>query len=185
MKKWTLVNSNYVERSAWVNWRIDTCELPDGSSVDDYHVSEYPPGVGIVAVTDENEIILVRQYRHGAGDTLTEIPGGSIMPEDSSPLQAAQRELREETGYSSGQWIELAQLSAHPASHQFPLFIFLALDVSRTSDQELDRTEEIEVVRVPIESASDMIRKQLLQSLGSAAGLLLAKEHMELMVKSK
>ena len=181
MEKWKIINSKYIERSDWVNWRIDTCELPNGSRLDDYHVSEYPPGVGTVAVTAEKEIILVRQYRHGVRDTLTEIPGGSIMPEDSSPLQAAQRELREETGYSSDQWIELASLSAHPASHQFPVFIFLALDASRTSDQKLDRTEQIEVVRVPIESASDMIRKQLLQSLGSAAGLLLAKEYMALM----
>lgn len=178
MKKWTVIQSTYLEKSRWVNWRIDTCRLPDGSTVEDYHVAEFPPGVGIVAVTPELEVVLVRQYRHGAGQTLTEIPGGYVSQDDRTPLEAAQRELREETGYSSDRWLELASLSAHPSSHEYPIYLFMALDSRCTSEQLLDPTEHIEVVRVPLDRVSTMVEQGQLQSLGSTAGVALAREKM-------
>ncbi len=171
-----MVRSTYLEKSRWVNWRIDACRLPDGSTIDDYHVAEFPPGVGIVALTPELEVVLVRQYRHGAGRTLTEIPGGYVSPEDRTPLEAAQRELREETGYSSDRWVELASLSAHPTSHEYPVYLFMALDSRCTSEQRLDQTEFIDVVRASLDRVSTMIETGRLQSLGSVAGVLLARE---------
>ena len=178
MRKWTVVRSTYLEKSRWVNWRIDICRLPDGSTVDDYHVAEFPPGVGIVALTPQLEVVLVRQYRHGEGRTLTEIPGGYVSPDDRTPLDAAQRELREETGYSSDRWVELANLAAHPASQEYPVYLFMALDSRCTSEQRLDQTEQIEVVRAPLDRVSNMIEKRQLQSLGSVAGVLLARERI-------
>ena len=80
--------------------------------------------------------------------------------------------------YSSDRWVELASLSAHPTSHEYPIYLFMALDARCTSEQRLDHTEQIEVVRVPLDRVSTMIEKRQLQSLGSAAGVLLAREKM-------
>lgn len=181
LSDWKLIRSTYLEKSPWVNWRIDTCQLPDGTIVDDYHVSEFPPGIGIVALTPELEVVLVRQYRHGAGRTLTEIPGGYLSPNDLLPVEAAKRELLEETGYSSDRWLELANLASHPGSHEYPIYLFMALDAWCSSEQRLDLTESIEVLRVPLDRVSAMIAKRELESLGSAAALLLAREKMAIL----
>ncbi len=179
MTNWTVVSSRYVERSPWVNWRIDVCRLPDGTLVDGYHVSEFPPGVGIVAVTPELEVVLVRQYCHGIRKVLTEIPGGIIGPDDGTPLQAGQRELREETGYSSNDWTELARLYAHPSSQEYPVFLYLAMNAERSSKQELDENEQIEVVKIPLDLVLQTINGRGVQSMGSTTALLLAQEKMK------
>lgn len=168
-----------------MNWRIDECRLPDGSKVDDYHVSEFPSGVGIVALTAKLEVVLVRQYRHGASRTLTEIPGGYVSPNDKTPLDAARRELLEETGYSSDRWVELASLSAHPSSHEYPIYLFMALESERTAQQRLDQTEEIEVSCVPFGKITTMIENKQLQSLGSVAAILLAREKTSVMAENR
>ena len=129
-------------------------------------------------MTPEREVILVRQYRHGARETLTEIPGGSMVSEHESPLSAAQRELSEETGYASDHWFELAQLAAHPASQDYPVYLYLALDAYLKYEQKLDPTEDIEVLREPFDTVAEMIQRREVQSLGSAAGLLLARERL-------
>ena len=175
LKKWKVLQSQYVEKSPWVNWRVDSCSLPNGAQIDDFHISEVPPGVGVVALTAQDDVILVCQYRHGSRKFMLEIPGGNISPRDRSPLGAARRELLEETGYSSSRWMHLGNLFAHPASQESRIFLYLALNAKQTGMQSLDHSEQIQVKWIPIERVLGMIRSGRVPSLGTVAAILLAR----------
>ena len=166
----------YVKKSSWVNWRIDTCRLPNGSCIEDFHISEFPTGVGVVALTPDHKIIMIRQYRHGARKVLLEIPGGHLGPRDKTPLDAARRELREETGYSSRRWLPLGQMFLHPPSQENLIFVFLALNARRTANQKLDSTEDINVELMPFRQVLQIIQQKQMWSLGSTAAILLARD---------
>jgi len=180
MKKWEVLRSVYVKRSPWVNWRVDTCRLANGHKIEEYHISEIPTGVGVVALTPRNEVILVRQYRHGTRKILLEIPGGMVSPSDPTPLAAARRELREETGYSSQSWTLLAELFLHPPSQDNLIFMYLARNARRTSHLNPDQGEEIEVRPTPFKQVLEIIRKKRFKSLGSTAAILLAGDRIRI-----
>src|SRR3954469_5077670 len=95
---WKTLSSTYVHKRTWATLRADKCEMPDGTIVDEYFVLEYPDWANAVAVTEDNKIILVRQYRQAAGIVSLEIPGG-VIEQGEDPEAGMLRELLEETGY--------------------------------------------------------------------------------------
>ena len=157
--------------------RIDQCELPNGQLIEKM-IFEFGTWANIVAITKEQQIILIKQYRHGVGKIIWEIPGGAVDPGES-PLQAAGRELLEETGYSAASLVELGALSPNPDNHTNLIHTFLALNAERISDQDLDATEEIDVFLIPLDEVIRMaIAGELLQSMQvSALFLVLAYLH--------
>jgi 8-oxo-dGTP pyrophosphatase MutT (NUDIX family) len=90
---WKTLETEYVHPGI----RVDTCELPDGQTIH-AHVLEYDDEVMVFALTKHQEVVLIKQYRHGVQKAIVELPGGSV-DEGESPLEAAKRELMEETGY--------------------------------------------------------------------------------------
>ncbi|TWF54495.1 NUDIX hydrolase [Neorhizobium alkalisoli] len=96
--KWSVLSSETVVKDRWIDLRAETCVTPSGQEIAPYYVLSYPDWVNIVAITADDEIVLVRQYRHGAADVFTEIPGGAVDAGDPDPVAAAKRELLEETG---------------------------------------------------------------------------------------
>ena len=106
-RAWKVVKSEYLARKPWFTVRHERIELPDGRSIPDYYVFEYPDWVNVIAITKEGKFVFIDQYRHGLGETNYEIPAGVAEPDDASMLAAAQRELAEETGYGGGEWREL------------------------------------------------------------------------------
>jgi ADP-ribose pyrophosphatase len=161
---WKILESHHLHK----NVRIDICELPDGKLIDGF-VLEYGDWVTVVALTKEQEVVLVRQYRHGAQKVILELPGGASEP-DESPLEAARRELLEETGYASDQFIQIGCVSPNPANQTNMIYSFLALDAYQAGSQDLDETEEIEVVLKPLEEVIAMAKKgELLQSMQVSA----------------
>ena len=115
-RKWKVLTSEYLARKPWFTVRHESLELPDGRRIPDYYVFEYPDWINVTAVTRDGRFVLIDQYRHGLGETSYEIPAGVTEPSDASLLDAAQRELMEETGYGGGQWRLLTTLSANPAT---------------------------------------------------------------------
>ena len=95
--KWETVSSEYLFRRPWLTVRHDQVRLPDGRINPEFYVLEYPDWVNVIAVTEDGEFVMERQYRHGLGKTCYEIPAG-VMEKGETPLEAAQRELKEETG---------------------------------------------------------------------------------------
>ena len=95
--KWEVLDSEYLFRRPWLTVRHDTVRLPDGRINPEYYVLEYPDWINVLAITEDGKFVLERQYRHGLGKTCYEIPAG-VIEKGETPLEAARRELQEETG---------------------------------------------------------------------------------------
>ena len=146
---WKVLTREYLSRELWYTVRVDRVELPSGTIIPKYWINEYPPWVSIVAVTADDRVVLIRQYRHGIGAVHFVIPAGTTDPEDTSLEAGARRELHEETGYSGGTWSLLSTLSANPALQNNLSYTFLAEGVTAGTAAP-DASEDIRVHLVPI-----------------------------------
>ncbi|SFV34236.1 NUDIX hydrolase [Thermoflavifilum thermophilum] len=157
--QWKVLSSTYLYRDNWFTARRDRCETPSGKIVDPYYVLEYPNWVNALAFTEDEQVILIRQYRHALGKTILELPGGVVDDTDASPLAAVERELREETGYTFQQIEPLCRISPNPSTQSNLCFAFLATGGKKTHSQSLDPNEEIEVVLVSKAELRELIIK--------------------------
>jgi len=115
-----------------------------------FYVFEYPDWVQVVAIDADDQVILVEQYRHGLGVISLELPGGGFEPTDLDPLQAARRELAEETGYVAKTMRLVGSMSPNPANHNNRVHVVLAEGVARHDAPEQEPTEQLNVVRRPV-----------------------------------
>lgn len=123
----------------------------------DFVVIDAPDWINIVPLTDDRQIVMIRQYRHGVRGVTLEIPGGMIDPGEE-PIVAAARELQEETGYVARRIAPLGSCFPNPAVQTNSLHCFLAEGVELGSSQHLDPLERIEVVKVPLAELDSMVR---------------------------
>ena len=167
-RKWKVLSSKYLFKRPWLTARKDVVELPDGRVNPEYYVLEYPDWVNVIAITSDCQMILERQYRHGLGKTCYELPCG-VIEEGETPLEAAKRELLEETGYAGGQWFEWMTLTGNSSSTNNLTHSFLVTGVEKVAGQSLDETEDIEVSLHSPEFVRDLlVDNQILQSLMAA-----------------
>lgn len=153
IKPWRVLSSRTLYQDPWVRLRGDECETASGKILGAYHVLEYPDWSHVVAIDTEDQVILVRQYRHGVGVVSLELPGGMVDKEDADPAAAAARELMEETGYRAPTVRHVLTLAPNPATHANRMHVSLAEGVTPTGTQHLDGSEAIEIVRVPVAEA--------------------------------
>src|SRR5215212_476560 len=140
--RWKILSSDYVYKGPWATLRSDRCEMPDGKIVPDYFVLEYPNWVNAVAITEDNKMLIVRQYRHAAGIVSTEIPGG-VTDENEQPREAVRRELLEETGYQFDDIELLATVHPNPATANNVTYLYLARSGKKVAGQNLDEHEAL------------------------------------------
>ena len=122
-----------------------------------FSVIECPAWVNIIALTKKREVVLIRQYRAGSGEVGLEIPGGMMDPEDGSPIDAAQRELLEETGFSGTNWIQIGKIRPNPAFLDNFCYTYLVEEVEKTAEPSLDSSEELSVECRPLDSIPGLI----------------------------
>ena len=101
IKKWETLKSDYIIKRPWLTARRDEVQLPNGIIHDEYYVQEYPDWVNVIAEDCKGNLIIERQWRHGLGIVSNEICAG-VIEKDEEPLDAAKRELQEETGFGGG-----------------------------------------------------------------------------------
>jgi len=140
---WKTLDSRYLIRDPWMVLRADRCETGHGVTVDPYYVQEPQDWVQIVAFDRDDRILLVQQYRHGAGLISRELVSGKIEVGEA-PADAARRELLEETGCVAQTLLPLPALSPNLASLSNTLHAFIGLNTECVRAQSLDATEEIE-----------------------------------------
>ena len=115
--------------------------------------------INIVAITPEKKVLMVSQYRHGSAEVALETPGGAVDSKDASPLEAARRELLEETGYEAAEWHPLGQVYPNPAILNNTCHYFLALGAKKVADLKLDEAEELEVSLLDLKAVPVFIQK--------------------------
>ena len=180
-KKWKVLRSQVAFNHRWYKVRRDIVELPSGEVIDDYFVSVRPDIALVLPITPKHEIVFVRQYRHGVGEVLIELPAGTFDPEQENAAAAARREFEEETGYTADQLLPIATLYDNPVKETNQIHLFLAQDAYPVGDQALDVTEDIEVLLIPISVAAEKILQGELQVAGSVAALFLGLNHLGLL----
>src|ERR1700712_3891726 len=140
--RWKILDSHYIHKGPWATLRTDKCEMPDGRIVEDYYVLEYPNWVNAVAITEDNKILMVQQYRHAAGIVSTELPGGVIEAGESAEA-GLRRELLEETGYQFDDFELLCVTYANPSTANNYTSCYLARNGKKVQGQSLDEHEEL------------------------------------------
>ncbi|NLN87176.1 MAG: NUDIX hydrolase [Syntrophomonadaceae bacterium] len=148
------LHSQEIFAGRMVHLRVDTVELPDGGQ-STREVIEHAGAVAIVALDSEDQIVLVKQYRHPVQKVLLEIPAGTLE-NDEEPLDCARRELEEETGLRASNWNKILTYYSTPGFTNECLHIFMASGLS-AGTAKTDQDEFIEAMRVPLSEAYEQI----------------------------
>jgi 8-oxo-dGTP pyrophosphatase MutT (NUDIX family) len=136
--------------------------MPNGTPVAPYYVLEYMDWISLFALTPNDEVVLVRQYRHGAGRTILELPCGRVDDTDASAMETAKRELMEETGYAVKSIIPSGIMYANASSHTNKTHSFVATGARLDGSQQLDEYEQIEVVLMPLPELLELMNTDTL-----------------------
>ena len=142
-----------------------------------FYCIEFPHWVNVVPITKNNELIIVKQYRHGLEEYTLETPGGVVDPGET-PLSTAQRELLEETGYI-GDFTSLGKVAANPAIQGNFCHMYMVQNCVKASKQNLDPTEEIDIMLVPLNDVVSYINSEKIVHSLSVVSILKAMNQIE------
>jgi ADP-ribose pyrophosphatase len=172
----TLISSEVIRQSRILEFRIDTIELADGQrSTRD--IAAHPGGVCVVAIDDQDRVLLVRQWRHATGGPLLEIPAGTLDRHEDGSIEdhagAAARELEEETGSVAGSWRYLGGFYTAPGFTSELMHLYLATDIRAADEGGLgpDEDERLELRPIPFAEALEMAERGDIRDAKSIIGL--------------
>jgi ADP-ribose pyrophosphatase len=171
-----LVSSRRIYDGRVVSLRLDRVRLPSGRETE-REIVEHAGAVGVVALDDQGDVLLVRQFRSALGRMLLEIPAGTVA-EGEGARACAFRELVEETGYSAKQMEELYSFYSSPGFSNERIWLYLATNLQPGS-QEPEIDETIEVVKLPLERALGMVEDGEISDGKSILGLLAARARVK------
>jgi 8-oxo-dGDP phosphatase len=157
IRSWTVNRSWTIIKDNWIDLRADECTTPAGVNISPYYILRYPDWAHSICLDQDDRVCVVKQYRHGASRVMMELPGG-VIEAGEDPLEAAKRELLEETGIRASHWRACGDFSPNPATHTNRFHVF-ACRVQSIEAPQPDASEEIrsdfltlDQVRVAIET---------------------------------
>jgi ADP-ribose pyrophosphatase len=172
LDKWTVrASRTLLHRPPWLHVEEQAVELPNGQVIEDYLLTPIPEVSMVFAVTRDEHVLFVEQYKHGARTTMWDLPAGYI-DEGEDPIACARRELEEETGYLTDDWRTMGGWIIDPNRARARLYYYLALNARPDGQRHLDVTEDIVVHRVPLGEVSSVLDDGRVGSLASWAGIL-------------
>ena len=183
---WRVLDERVVyEQRPWLRLREQDVELPNGTVINKYLLTDVREVAMIFAVTTEDEVLFVEQYKHGLGSSSLDLCAGYMDAEDPSPLATAQRELAEETGYTSDQWTHLGSLYFNPNWSNAQFHFFLARQCRPAGGQHLDPTEELRVRRIPLDEVDDLVGSGQVRTVSTVAGIALGLRFLRLLTHGR
>lgn len=175
---WKVRKRDIVFRDTWVQLEASSCELPDGRIIEPFYIRRDPDFAVVVAVTEDGRLVLVRQYRLGAEKVMLELPAGCIE-KGEDPMEAAKRELLEETGYQAGKMQFLFRIAPNAANSTAYAHCYLATDVKLVAKQHLDEMEDVVVEYMDLNEARAALREGVFEQAVHTAALYCALEQLE------
>ncbi len=155
---WKVVSSKWDNSYSIFSVRTDRARSPRTGEEYDFYTMESLPWVNVIPITLQEEVVLIRQYRHGIREVALEIPGG-VVESDETPEEAAIRELYEETGHKASKMISLGSVHPNPAIQNNLCYTYIAKDVIEVGEQQQDEKEDIEVLFRRLAEIPALIRK--------------------------
>ena len=155
---WTIDHSEYIINDRFLKLRADSCTTPQGGKVDRYYVLELNDWVNCIAIDEEDDVVMLRHYRHGIRKYLMEFIGGGVE-EGELPEAAAKRELKEEAGYTGGSFFHVGTSYPNPASHTNRVHTYLAVGGKINQGQSLEDGETIYVEKIPLKTVIEEMSK--------------------------
>ncbi|QSX06809.1 NUDIX hydrolase [Sedimentibacter sp. zth1] len=168
MNKEITVNSEKVFEGKIINVRIDTVEVPNKKYAK-REIVEHKGAVGIVAM-DNDELILVKQYRKAVEDFLYEIPAGKLELNEE-PLAAANRELIEETGFCPNKLEKLTEFYTSPGFSNEKIYLYKATELKEVGSNP-DEDEFIEIVRIKFDEALNLVKQNKIKDAKTIIAIL-------------
>lgn len=173
---WRVTATRNLVKDRWIDLRADDCVRADGLEIKPYYILTYPDWAQVVAIDDEENLVVIRQYRHGVQRVTLEIPSGCVEADESDPVAAGLRELREETGYASDRARLVGVITNNPQNQTNKIFVVLAEGARKVGDQQLEESEDIAVELMPIAEARRIALAGGFDHSAQIAALLIALE---------
>jgi 8-oxo-dGTP pyrophosphatase MutT (NUDIX family) len=172
---WRVRASQVLLERRWLKLVEQRVVTSSGAEIDEFHLIQAPDWVAVVARAHDGRVILVDQYRHGFGGVSRELPAGVIDPGEA-PLEAAQRELREETGYVADGWTALATVSTDPSRSTTRAHFFFASNAEHVADFAGEESEHVVVaLQAPRELLASVDEGRIVHGVHAGAILLAAR----------
>ena len=169
------ISSERIYEGAIMNVRRDTVTAPKGTAYRE--IVEHNGAVAAVALTEDKNIIMVKQFRYACGEAILEIPAGKIDKRETDPVAAMKRELKEETGYSASQVLHLGDVNPSCAYSEEVIHLYLMTGLT-PGEQDLDEDEALEVLEMPFDEVYQLAVDGKLVDSKTLAALLMAKDRI-------
>jgi ADP-ribose pyrophosphatase len=177
---WKVLRSDYVVETPYLRLRRDHIELPSGQQIEDYFVRESRGFAVIFALTPDERVVLVRQYKHGIGGGVLELPAGAI-DDGETPTACAQRELAEETGFVGDppEPEHVRSFVTDPTNSDSRLHLFFARGARKLVEQDLDATEDIAVEFATLDELRGYVRDGAIEVSSHVACIYVTLDWLE------